>query len=55
MIHYEKLCSLQPHCPTTKAPKQVIYNYIATIPWKYEKLVKNAQVEKSRSYVVVAN
>ncbi len=30
--HYEKLCSRQLGYFTTKAPKQLIYNYIATIP-----------------------
>ncbi len=24
---------------TTRVPKQLIYNYIATIPWKYDKLI----------------
>ncbi len=35
--HYEKLCPQQLDYPTTRAPKQLIYNYIATVPWKYDK------------------
>jgi len=27
---YAKSCVSKPHCPTTKAPKQLIYNYITT-------------------------
>jgi hypothetical protein len=38
-MHYEKLCMSQPHRPATRAPKQLIYNYITTIPWKYEELI----------------
>jgi hypothetical protein len=38
-IHYEKLCPLHPHCLTIRAPKQLIYNYITTIPWKYKELI----------------
>jgi hypothetical protein len=46
LIHYEKLCPLQPHCLANRALKQVIYNYITTIPWKYEELIKkNATLE----------
>jgi hypothetical protein len=29
--HYEKLCPSQAHCFATRAPKQLIYNYITTI------------------------
>jgi hypothetical protein len=36
--HYEKLCPQQLDYPTTKAPKQLIYNYISIVPWKYDKL-----------------
>jgi len=32
-IHYEKLCPWQLHCLITRAPNQLIYNYIVTIPW----------------------
>jgi hypothetical protein len=34
-IHYEKLCFSKPHCPTTRAPKKLRYNYITTKTWKY--------------------
>jgi hypothetical protein len=33
--HYEKLCPLEPHCFTIKAPKELIYNYTTTKAWKY--------------------
>jgi hypothetical protein len=36
-LQYEKLCLWQLDYPTTKAPKQLIYNCIANIPWKYDK------------------
>jgi hypothetical protein len=38
-MHYEKSCLLEPHCLTTKAPKQLIYNYTTIRAWKYEKLI----------------
>ncbi len=44
--HYEKLCLRQLDCPTTRAPKQLIYNYIATIPWKYNKLINKMPHQK---------
>jgi hypothetical protein len=34
--HYEKLCPLQVDYPTIRTPKQLIYNYIAIVPWKYD-------------------
>jgi hypothetical protein len=37
--HYEKLCSPQAHCFAIRTPKQLIYNNITTILWKYEKLL----------------
>jgi hypothetical protein len=37
--HYEKLCLQQLDYPITKAPKQLIYNCIATDPWQYDKLI----------------
>ncbi len=30
----------------TRAPKQLIYNYITTIPWKYEKLINKMSCQK---------
>jgi hypothetical protein len=39
-LHYEKLCLLQPCCLATKVPKQLIYNYTTTIPWKYKEPIK---------------
>jgi hypothetical protein len=35
-LHYEKSCPLDTHCLTTRAWKQLIYNYITTRAWKYE-------------------
>jgi hypothetical protein len=47
--HYEKLCPLQAHCFVPRAPKQLIYNYITTILWKYEELIfKNATFKNQR-------
>ncbi len=37
-IHYEKLCSPKPHYVATRALKQLIYDYVPTIPWKYGEL-----------------
>ncbi len=37
--HYEKLCPRQLNYLTTRVPKQLIYNCIATVPWKYDKLI----------------
>jgi len=34
--HYKKLCLPKPFSPTTRALKQLIYIYVATIPWKYD-------------------
>jgi hypothetical protein len=53
--HYEKLCLRQLNYPTTKAPKKLIYNYIAIVPWNYDKLINKMPRKKSRSYIVVAN
>jgi hypothetical protein len=44
--HYEKLCPQILQYPATRALKQLIYNYIATIPWKYKKL-KNKMSHKN--------
>jgi len=54
-MHYEKLCMSQPCRPTTRAPKQLIYNYITIIPWKYEELIKKMSCKKSRNCIVVAS
>jgi hypothetical protein len=54
-MHYEKLCMSQPHHLATRTPKQLIYNYITTIPWKYEELTKKKLCKKSRSCIVVAS
>jgi hypothetical protein len=35
--HYEKLCPRQLDYPTSRTPKQLIHNCIATVPWKYDK------------------
>jgi hypothetical protein len=32
--------------PTTGAPKQLIYNCIATVPWKYYKLINKMPRQK---------
>jgi hypothetical protein len=37
--HYDKLCPRQLDYPTTRVPKQQIYNHIAIVPWKYNKLI----------------
>jgi hypothetical protein len=34
--HYDKLCLQKLHYFATRAFKQLICNYIATIPWKYQ-------------------
>jgi len=39
MLHYEKLCPRQLDYPTTKVPKQLIYNYTIVSPWKYGELI----------------
>jgi hypothetical protein len=46
LTHYEKLCPQQLNYPTTRAPKQLIYNYIVTIPWKYDKLINKMPHQK---------
>jgi hypothetical protein len=45
-FHYENLCMWQLNYPTTKAPKQLIYNYIAIVPWKYNKLINKMSRQK---------
>ncbi len=37
-IDYEKLCSPKPHYVATRALKQLIYNYVPIILWKYGEL-----------------
>ncbi len=32
--------------PTTRAPKQLIYNCITIVPWKYNKLIKKMPCQK---------
>jgi hypothetical protein len=44
--HYEKLCSEQLDYPTIRASKQLIYNCITTIPWKYNKLINKMPHQK---------
>jgi hypothetical protein len=43
--HYEKLCPRQLDYHT-KAPKQLIYNYIAITLWKYDKLINKMSRKK---------
>jgi hypothetical protein len=45
-FHYEKLCPQKPQYPTARALKQLIYNYLITIPWKYKEL-KNKMPRKN--------
>jgi len=45
-IHYVKLCPWQLDHPITRAPKQLIYNCIATIPWKYDKFINKMPCHK---------
>jgi hypothetical protein len=54
-VHYEKLCPRQLNYLTTRAPKQLIYNCITIVPWKYNKLINKMSHQKIRSYIVVAN
>jgi hypothetical protein len=44
--HYEKLCPWQLDYLTTKVPKQLICNCIATVPWKYDKLINKMSRQK---------
>jgi hypothetical protein len=44
--HYEKSFSSKPHYPTTKAPKQLIYNYSTTRAWKYGQLINKIPHKK---------
>jgi len=46
LAHYEKSCLPKPHYPTTRAPKQLLCNYIITKTWKYKKLIKKMQHQK---------
>jgi hypothetical protein len=50
--HYENLCLLQPHCFVTRAPKQLIYNYTTTIPWKYKELIIKIDMLKKSKVVL---
>jgi hypothetical protein len=45
-VHYEKLCPRQLDYLTTRAPKQLIYNYITIVPWKYDKLINKMPHQK---------
>jgi hypothetical protein len=38
-VHYEKSCPQQLDCPIIRAPKQLIYNNVTNLPWKYMDLV----------------
>jgi hypothetical protein len=48
------LCLQQLDYPTTRVPKQLIHNYITTIPWKYDKLINKIPRQKIRNCIVVA-
>ncbi len=39
-IHYEKSCLLESHYPTTKARKELIYNFTKIKALKYEQINK---------------
>jgi hypothetical protein len=56
--NYEKLCMWQLNYLTTKVPKQLIYNCITTVPWKYDKLINKMPHQKIKelyySYKLVA-
>jgi hypothetical protein len=42
---------LQPQYFVTRTPKQLIYNYITTIPWKYNELIiKSDTLKNQRLY-----
>jgi hypothetical protein len=43
---YEKSCLPEPHYLTTRAPKQLLCNYIITRTWKYRWLIKRMQHQK---------
>ncbi len=45
-VHYEKLCPRQLDYLTTRASKQLIYNYITIVPWKYDKLINKMPHQK---------
>jgi hypothetical protein len=53
--HYEKLRPRQLDHPITRAPKQLIYNCIIIVPWKYDKLINKMHVKRLRSCIIVAN
>ncbi len=44
--HYEKLCPQQLDYLRIRALKQLIYNSIVTIPWKYDKLMNKMAHQK---------
>jgi hypothetical protein len=45
-IHYEKLCPWKLHYLVIRTLKQLICNYIATIPWKYMELKNKMSCQK---------
>ncbi len=54
-MHYEKSCLLEPHCLTTKAPKQLIYNYTTIRAWKYEQLINKMSHQKINKLYYTSN
>jgi hypothetical protein len=38
--HHEKSCPLESHYPTTRAQKELIYNFTKMKAWKYEQINK---------------
>jgi len=49
----KKMCSQKPHYLATKYLKQLIHNYAAITPWKYEKLRNKIPCQKIWSSIVV--
>ncbi len=46
-IDYKKLCLQKLHYLATKALKQLIYNYVATISWEYKELKNKMSCQKN--------
>jgi hypothetical protein len=54
-IDYKKSCSLEPHYLTTRASKQVIYNYTTTRVWKYGWLINKMSCQKIKELYCSCN
>jgi hypothetical protein len=50
---YDKFYPLKSHYLATRAPKQLIYNYIIVKTCKYGHLINKHHIKRSRNYIII--